>query len=75
MPSTLTATTDATWSSRAVTTAKLALADGWLYWGDREGHRVSRARIDRRDRQDLVVNPAGIGNQCVGVAVDGDYFY
>ena len=59
-----------------VTTGKqLALADGGLYWGDREGHRVSRARIDGRDRQDLVVNPAGIGNQCVGVAVDGDYFY
>ncbi|MFD5791442.1 hypothetical protein ACFWH1_33090 [Streptomyces sp. NPDC127037] len=54
-----------------VTTGKqLTMADAWLYWGDREGHRVTRARPDGSDREDLVVNPPGIDNQCVGVAVD-----
>jgi len=54
-----------------ITTGKqLTLADGWLYWGDREGHRVTRARLDGTQREDLVVNTPGIENQCVGVAVD-----
>ncbi|MGO4680125.1 hypothetical protein [Microbacterium sp. 2MCAF23] len=54
-----------------VTTGKqLALADGWLYWGDREGCRVSRIRIDGTGLEDLVVNAPGIDNECVGVAVD-----
>ncbi|MEU3962204.1 hypothetical protein AB0F42_20720 [Streptomyces buecherae] len=62
-----------------VTTGKqLTLTDGWLYWGDREGHRVTRARPDGSDREDLVVNPPGVDNQCVGVAVDtarGDLYW
>ncbi|GAA4383124.1 hypothetical protein [Tsukamurella soli] len=61
-----------------ITTGKqLTLHGDWLYWGDREGHRVSRARLDGTDRQDLVVNEPGIENQCVGVTVDpaGNYLY
>ena len=34
----------------AVTTPKQLTVHGdWLYWGDREGHRVSRARLDGSD--------------------------
>ena len=40
-----------------LTTGKqLALAAGWLYWGDREGFRVSRVRTDGTGLADLVVN-------------------
>lgn len=61
-----------------ITTGKqLAIADGFLYWSDREGGRVSRARLDGSDRTDLVVtkrDPAtglvSIDDQCVGIAVD-----
>ncbi|MGC4932335.1 hypothetical protein ACLQ3C_01430 [Gordonia sp. DT30] len=61
-----------------ITTGKQLVCHGdRLYWGDREGHRVSRIRIDGSDRQDLVVNEPGIENQCVGVAVDaaGEQLY
>ena len=61
-----------------ITTGKqLTLHQGWLYWGDREGHRVSRMRTDGTGREDLVINEPGIENQCVGVTVDptGDYLY
>ena len=62
-----------------ITTGKqLALADGWLYWGDREGHRVSRIRPDGTGLEDLVVNAPGIDGECVGVAVDvarGEFYW
>jgi hypothetical protein len=61
-----------------LTTGKqLAYADGWLYWGDREGFRVSRVRTDGTGLQDLVVNDGsgGVADWCVGVAVDGDDLY
>jgi hypothetical protein len=57
----------------AITTGKQLTSDGtWLYWGDREGCRVTRARLDGSDLTDLVVNDGsrGILDQCVGVAVD-----
>ncbi|MFF4168650.1 hypothetical protein [Streptomyces sp. NPDC001744] len=58
----------------ALTTGKQLTGDGagTLYWGDREGHRVSRVRTDGSGLTDLVVNPAGDGimAECVGVAVD-----
>jgi hypothetical protein len=62
-----------------VTTGKqLACADGVLYWGDREGTRVSRVRTDGSELADLVVN-TGTGERdwCVGVAVDpaGGHLY
>lgn len=62
----------------SLTTGKqLAYADGWLYWGDREGMRVSRVRTDGTGLEDLVVNDGsgGVGDWCVGVAVDGDDLY
>lgn len=57
---------------RITTGKQLALAGGWLYWGDREGHRVSRVRLDGTDQQDVVVNDGsgGVLDECVGVAVD-----
>jgi hypothetical protein len=61
-----------------LTTGKqLAYADGWLYWGDREGLRVSRVRTDGTGLTDLVVNDGsnGVADWCVGVAVDGDHLY
>lgn len=61
-----------------ITTGKqLAYADGWLYWGDREGMKVSRVRTDGSGLQDLVVNDGsrGVSDWCVGVAVDGDDLY
>lgn len=61
-----------------ITTGKqLILHRDWLYWGDREGHRVTRMRIDGTGCEDLVINEPGIENQCVGVTVDpaGDYVY
>lgn len=58
----------------AITTGKQLTSDGagTLYWGDREGHRVSRVRTDGSGLADLVVNPpaTGILGECVGVAVD-----
>ncbi|MBE7162983.1 MAG: hypothetical protein INR72_17215, partial [Williamsia herbipolensis] len=62
----------------AITTGKqLAIADGHLYWSDREGGRVTRAVVDGSDVTDLVVRPrdpetglVDIHDQCVGVAVD-----
>ncbi|MFG3097717.1 hypothetical protein [Streptomyces sp. NPDC048202] len=58
----------------AMTTGKQLASDGRgrLYWGDREGHRVSTVRVDGTGLTDLVVNPAdqGIMGECVGVAVD-----
>jgi len=62
----------------AITTGKQLACDGeWLYWGDREGYRVSRARLDGTGLSDLVRrDPAeGIDVQCVGVAVDADHLY
>ncbi|GAA3487496.1 hypothetical protein [Streptomyces cremeus] len=60
--------------SGAMTTGKQLTSDGagTLYWSDREGHRVSRARVDGSGLTDLVVNPAEdkIMGECVGVAVD-----
>ncbi|GAB3325744.1 hypothetical protein GCM10027451_50720 [Geodermatophilus aquaeductus] len=56
-----------------ITTGKqLTLADGVLYWSDREGCRVSCVRVDGTDRTDLVVNTLDDEwlNACVGVAVD-----
>ncbi|GAA1456417.1 hypothetical protein [Williamsia maris] len=61
-----------------ITTGKqLAIADGFLYWCDREGGRVSRSRFDGTDLTDLIVtkrDPAtglvAIDDQCVGIAVD-----
>ena len=64
-----------------VTPKQITLADGWIYWCDREGMRVMRARADGRDIQVLV--RTGIGpddaqderRHCVGVAVDlADHF-
>ncbi|MFG2651275.1 hypothetical protein [Streptomyces sp. NPDC048436] len=58
----------------AMTTGKQLTSDGagTLYWGDREGHRISRVQVDGSGLTDLVVNPAedGIMAECVGVAVD-----
>ncbi|MFI6353783.1 hypothetical protein ACIBJF_14225 [Streptomyces sp. NPDC050743] len=57
----------------AITTGKQLASDGagFLYWGDREGCRVSRVRTDGSGLSDLVVNPPGdIAQECVGVAVD-----
>ncbi|MEW2298318.1 hypothetical protein ABZ719_37520 [Streptomyces sp. NPDC006743] len=58
----------------AMTTGKQLTTDGagTLYWGDREGRRVSRVRTDGTGLTDLVVNPPedGITGECVGVAVD-----
>lgn len=61
-----------------ITTGKqLTHADGWLYWGDREGLRISRVRTDGSGLEDLVVNDGsgGAADWCVGVAVDGDHLY
>ena len=64
--------------SGGLTTGKqLVLTDGWLYWGDREGCKVSRVRTDGTGLTDLVVNDGsgGVADWCVGVAVDGDDLY
>ncbi len=58
----------------AITTGKQLVSDGagTLYWGDREGCRVSRVGVDGTGLTDLVVN-TGDGSllqECVGVAVD-----
>ncbi len=58
----------------AITTGKQLTSDGagTLYWGDREGCRVSRVRVDGSGLTDLVVNTREDtwGEECVGVAVD-----
>jgi hypothetical protein len=58
----------------AITTGKQLASDGAgsLYWGDREGCRVSRVRIDGTGLADLVVNTRDDTwlHECVGVAVD-----
>jgi hypothetical protein len=58
----------------AITTGKQLTSDGagTLYWGDREGCRVSRVRIDGTGLTDLVVNTRDDAplEECVGVAVD-----
>jgi len=58
----------------SITTGKQLVSDGasTLYWGDREGCRVSRVRVDGTGLTDLVVNGRdSTGRQeCVGVAVD-----
>jgi hypothetical protein len=58
----------------AITTGKQLTEDGssTLYWADREGCRVSRARVDGTGLTDLVVNAwdASQRQECVGVAVD-----
>ncbi|MFT3663170.1 MAG: hypothetical protein QM809_17925 [Gordonia sp. (in: high G+C Gram-positive bacteria)] len=57
-----------------VTTGKQLVFDGedTLYWGDREGYRVSRVRLDGSGQEDLIVNPGTdpVSDSCVGVAVD-----
>lgn len=60
-------------SGGAVTTPKQLAWDDkdTLYFGDREGCRVSRVRTDGTGLTDLVVNPdRDLYSQCVGVAVD-----
>lgn len=62
----------------AVTTGKQLAADaaGRLYWGDREGCKVSRVNADGSDLTDLLVNSPGaerIMAECVGVAVDDEH--
>ncbi|WP_285723970.1 hypothetical protein [Psychromicrobium xiongbiense] len=62
-----------------LTTGKQLADDGAgrLYWGDREGCRISSVRMDGTDFQDLVINTpdeAGLA-QCVGVAVDPEAGY
>ncbi|MFD0344786.1 hypothetical protein ACFVH0_40020 [Streptomyces sp. NPDC127117] len=58
----------------SITTGKQLTSDGagLLYWGDREGCRVSRARVDGTGLTDLIVNSPDDGQtqECVGVAVD-----
>jgi hypothetical protein len=58
----------------AITTGKQLTSDGagTLYWGDREGCRVSRVRTDGTGLTDLVVNTPDDTwlQECVGVAVD-----
>lgn len=58
----------------AVTTGKQLATDGAgrLYWGDREGCRVSSVRVDGTGLADLVVNEPQPDRmaECVGVAVD-----
>ena len=56
-----------------ITTGKQLATDGRrLYWGDREGLRVSICNTDGSDLRDLVINEDfGDGtSECVGVAVD-----
>ncbi|KXP01287.1 hypothetical protein [Tsukamurella pseudospumae] len=58
----------------AMTTGKQLTTDGAgrLYWGDREGLRVSSIRVDGTGLRDLVVNGPAPDRlaECVGVAVD-----
>lgn len=58
----------------AITTGKQLASDGAgrLYWGDREGCRVSSVRTNGTGLRDLVVNAPAPDRlaECVGVAVD-----
>lgn len=58
----------------AMTTGKQLASDGAgrLYWGDREGCRVSSVRTDGTGLRDLVVNAPAPDRlaECVGVALD-----
>lgn len=58
----------------SITTGKQLVSDGatTLYWGDREGCRVSRVRVDGTGWTDLVLNSRDSSGrqECVGVAVD-----
>lgn len=58
----------------AMTTGKQLTTDGAgrLYWGDREGLRVSTVRVDGTGLRDVVVNKPAPDRlaECVGVAVD-----
>jgi len=62
-----------------VTTGKQLASDGsgTLYWGDREGCKVSRVRVDGSGLEDIVINrPDDDGTEeCVGVAVDSKRGY
>ena len=62
-----------------VTTGKQLTSDGagMLYWGDREGCKLSRVRVDGSGFEDIVVNqPDDDGTEaCVGVAVDRERGY
>lgn len=62
-----------------ITTGKQLVSDGagTLYWGDREGCKVSRVRVDGTGLTDLVVNARDSSwlQECVGVAVHGGYLY
>ncbi len=59
-----------------VTPKQITLADGRMYWCDREGMRVMRARTDGSDIEVLVRTGTGARDaedeckHCVGVAVD-----
>ena len=57
-----------------ITTGKQLTSDaaGTLYWGDREGCRVSSVRTDGTGFADLIINKPGDDwlEECVGVAVD-----
>ncbi|ALG85340.1 hypothetical protein [Gordonia phthalatica] len=64
--------------SGTIVTGKQLVSDGTrLYWGDREGRRVSSCRPDGSDVADLIVNPAEPDRmaECVGVAVADGYLY
>nr|MDT0526532.1 hypothetical protein [Streptomyces sp. DSM 41633] len=62
-----------------MTTGKQLTTDqsGTLYWGDREGCRVSCARTDGTGLTDLVVNTRDDSwlQECVGVAVTSEHLY
>lgn len=62
-----------------VTTGKQLASDGagTLYWGDREGCKVSRVRVDGSGLEDVVVNRRDDDGteECVGVAVDAKRGY
>lgn len=60
-----------------LTTGKQLAYNGFLYWGDREGCRITRVRPDGTGLTDLIVNePDDSGMQeCVGVTVDATQLY
>lgn len=63
----------------SLTTGKQLTTDqsGTLYWGDREGCRVSCARTDGTGLTDLVVNTRDDSwlQECVGVAVTSEHLH
>lgn len=61
----------------AITTGKqldAVFLSGQLFWGDREGCKVSRVNVDGTDLTDLIDNgPTGdVLQECVGIAVDAE---